>query len=303
VIATLAGMMAPADLERRGQLLVVAAAIVWSSAGPVQRAVDATAPTQVAIRAGVAALALTAYLAARRRSGTIAAFRSVGRAGLLVAVSLALVSSTFILALARTSVAHVLLFQPISPFLAALVAWLVMGERILARTWLAMAAALAGVMIMVSGSLGSGGLGGDALCIVMASGFAIVIVVTRRHREISMTPATALGMMIAFAATAPFADFGAISGRDFLLLSALGAGQIALGLIFFAAGARLIPAAQAGLITLLEIVLGPLWVWLIYREEPDGLTIAGGSVILAAVLLHALADLRPAAFRARSEVS
>jgi drug/metabolite transporter (DMT)-like permease len=295
-------MMAPADLERRGQLLVLAAAIVWSSAGPVQRAVDATAPTQVAIRAGVAALALIAYLVAHRRSGTVAAFRSVGRAGLVVAVSLAIVSSTFILALAHTSVAHVLLFQPISPFLAALLAWLVMHERVPGRTWLAMAAVLAGVAIMVGGSLGSGGLSGDGLCLVMAIGFAIVIVVTRRHREISMTPATALGMTIAFAATAPFSHFGAVSERDFLLLSALGAGQIALGLIFFTAGARLIPAAQAGLITLLEIGLGPLWVWLIYREEPDGLTIAGGSVIVAVVLLHALADLRPAALRTRSEL-
>jgi drug/metabolite transporter (DMT)-like permease len=199
-------------------------------------------------------------------------------------------------------VAHVLLFQPIAPFLAALLAWLVMGERIPRRTWLAMAAALAGVAIMVGGSLGSGGLWGDVLCLVMASGFAIVLVVTRRHREISMTPATALGMTIAFAATAPFSHVGGVSGRDILLLSALGAGQIALGLILFTAGARLIPAAQAGLITLLEIVLGPLWVWLIYREEPDRLTIAGGSIILAAVLLHALADLRPAALRTRSEV-
>ena len=91
-------------------------------------------------------------------------------------------------------------------------------------------------------------------------------------------------------------------GRDIFLLAALGAGQIALGLILFTAGARLIPAAQAGLITLIEIVLGPLWVWLIYREEPDTLTVVGGSVIVAAVLLHAFAELRrPARLRAHPE--
>jgi drug/metabolite transporter (DMT)-like permease len=295
-------MMAPADAARRGQLLCAAAAIAWSSAGPVQRAVDATSATQVAVRAGVGALALFAYLLVRRGRGTLAAFRSVGRAGLVVAVALAIVSSAFILALAHTSVAHVLLFQATSPFLAALLAWLVMREGIPSRTWIAMAAALAGVAIMIGGSFGSGGLWGDALCLVMSGGFALVIVITRRHREISMTPATALGMAIAFAATAPFSHFAGISGRDLFLLSALGAGQIALGLILFTAGARLIPAAQAGLITLLEVVLGPLWVWLIYREEPDALTIAGGSVIVAAVLLHALADLRPARrLTARSE--
>ena len=103
--------------------------IVWSSAGPVQRAVDATSATQVAGRAGVGALALLAYLVARRGRGTLAAFRSVGRAGLVVAVCLATVSSAFILALAHTSVAHVLLFQATSPFLAALLAWVLMRER------------------------------------------------------------------------------------------------------------------------------------------------------------------------------
>ena len=286
--------MAPADLARRGQLLVAAAAIAWSTAGPVQRAVDATPATQVAIRAGVAALALFVWLAVRKGRGTLRAFLDVGVSGLVVAVSLAIVSSAFILALAHTSVAHVLLFQAIAPFLAALLAWLFMREAIGLRTWLAMAAALAGVAIMVGGSLGSGSLRGDALCVVMSSGFALVIVITRRHLEISMTPATALGVGIAFVATAPFSHFGGVSPGDFALLAALGAGQMALGLILFTAGARLIPAAQAGLITLLEVVLGPLWVWLIYREDPDALTLVGGAVIIAAVLLHAAAELRPA---------
>ena len=298
MIATLAGMMAPADAARRGQLLCAAAAIVWSSAGPVQRAVDATSVTQVSVRAGVGAASLLAWILLRRRRGTLAAFVSVGRAGLIVAVSLAIVSSVFIFALAHTSVAHVLLFQATSPFVAALLAWILMREYIPPRTWVAMGAALVGVAIMVGGSLDGGSLWGDVLCIVMSTGFAVVIVITRRHREISMTPATALGMAIAFVATAPFSTLSGVSGRDIFLLAALGAGQTALGLILFTAGARLIPAAQAGLITLLEVVLGPLWVWLIYREEPDAATIVGGSVIVAAVLLHALSELRRPAVRA-----
>ena len=73
------------------------------------------------------------------------------------------------------------------------------------------------------------------------------------------------------------------------MLAALGAGQIGLGMILVTAGARLIAAAQAGLITLLEVVLGPIWMWLIHHEQPDGLTLAGGTVILAAVLVHAVA--------------
>ncbi len=292
--------MAPADAARRGQLLVGAAAIAWSTAGPVQRAVDATPATQVAIRAGVAAIALFAYLAWRRGGDAFAAVRTIGPIGLVVACDLALVSTVFILALDRTSVAHVLLFQAISPFLAALLAWLVSGELVSRGTWAAMAAALAGVAIMVGGSLGSGDISGDALCVLMSTGFAGILVITRRHHEISMTPATAVGMVIAFAVMAPFSDFGVVSARDFTLLASLGVAQMALGLILFTAGARLIPAAQAGLITLLEIVLGPLWVWLLYQEDPGIPTLLGGAVILATVLLHALSELRPGRLTVRS---
>jgi drug/metabolite transporter (DMT)-like permease len=296
-------MMAVADPERRGQLLVAAAAVAWSTAGPVQRAVGAPAPTQAAIRAGAAAVALTAYLVVRRRGATFAALRSVGRAGVGVAIAVAIASSSFILALGSTSVAHVLLFQAIAPFLAALFAWLLMRERVLLRTWIAMGAALAGVVIMVGGSLGGGGLKGDLLSLLMSTAFACVLVITRRHREISMTPATALGMLISLVALAPFSHPSVLSALDWTMLAALGAGQIGLGMILFTAGARLIAAAQAGLITLLEVVLGPIWMWLIYREQPDGLTLAGGAVILAAVLVHAVADLRPAALTVRAETS
>jgi drug/metabolite transporter (DMT)-like permease len=296
-------MMAVTDPERRGQLLVAAAAVAWSTAGPVQRAVGAPAATQAAARAGAAALALIAYLVLRRRGSTLAAFRSVGLAGLGVALGVAFASSAFILALGSTSVAHVLLFQAIAPFLAALFAWLLMRERVPTRTWLAMGAALGGVVIMIGGSLGGGGLHGDLLSLLMSTAFAGVLVITRRHREISMTPATALGMLIAFIALAPFAHPGVLSPLDWTMLAALGAGQIGLGMILFTAGARLIAAAQAGLITLLEVVLGPLWMWLIYREQPDGLTLVGGAVILSAVLVHAVADLRPASIAVRAEPS
>jgi drug/metabolite transporter (DMT)-like permease len=85
---------------------------------------------------------------------------------------------------------------------------------------------------------------------------------------------------------APFADPGEIGGRDLLLLAALGIGQIGLGLIFLSLGARLIPAAEVALITLLEIVLGPLWVWIALSERPGAATLTGGAIVLAAVLIQ-----------------
>jgi drug/metabolite transporter (DMT)-like permease len=111
-------------------------------------------------------------------------------------------------------------------------------------------------------------------------------VITRHRRDVSMAPATCLSQVLVLLFAAPFADPGEIGGRDLLLLAALGVGQIGLGLIFLSLGARLIPAAEVALITLLEIVLGPLWVWIALSERPGAATLTGGAIVLAAVLIQ-----------------
>jgi drug/metabolite transporter (DMT)-like permease len=276
--------------ERRGQVFVALAAIAWSTAGVLQRQLDVDAATQVAGRAVFAFVALLAYaLVTERRTLIIA-----GRAGVGFAVCLATASASFIVALNHTTVAHVLFIQAVSPVLAALIGRTVLNEPVSGRTTAAMAVALAGVALMVGGP-GGGDLTGDALCLVMALAFAIGIVIARHRRDVSMAPATCLAQLILVVAFAPFAHAGDLTGDDVLTLVALGVGQIGLGLVFLTAGARLIPAAQVALITLLEIVLGPLWVWLAISEKPAGATLAGGAVVVVAVLLQVSGDDFPRA--------
>ena len=83
----------------------------------------------------------------------------------------------------------------------------------------------------------------------------------------------------------PFADPARIGGGDVAWLASLGIGQIGLGFALFTVGARLIPAAQASLITLLEVVLGPLWVWLAL-DEPGTLTLVGGAIVILAIVIQ-----------------
>jgi drug/metabolite transporter (DMT)-like permease len=78
-----------------------------------------------------------------------------------------------------------------------------------------------------------------------------------------------------------------VPGDDLLALAALGAGQIGLGLVFLTLGARLIPAAQVALISLLEVVLGPLWVWMAVDERPSNATLIGGAIVIGAVVIQA----------------
>jgi drug/metabolite transporter (DMT)-like permease len=149
-----------------------------------------------------------------------------------------------------------------------------------------MVIALAGVGLMVGGPGGARGLG-LGLSIVMTFAFALSVVITRHQRKISMAPAVCLSQVFVLVAFAPFAAPGSINLRDLGLLVALGIGQMGLGLAFLTVGARLIPAAEIALITLLEVVLGPLWVWLALSERPANATLLGGAVVIGAVVLQA----------------
>jgi drug/metabolite transporter (DMT)-like permease len=136
------------------------------------------------------------------------------------------------------------------------------------------------------GSPGEGSLAGDGLSLVVALAFALMIVITRWRHDVSMAPATCLSQAILVVAFLPFASPGEIAGGDIVWLALLGIGQIGLGFALLTVGARLIPAAQVGLITLLEVVLGPLWVWLALDERPSTLTLAGGAIVIIAIVIQ-----------------
>ena len=132
-----------------------------------------------------------------------------------------------------------------------------------------------------------------ALSFVMTTAFAATLVITRHQREVSMAPATCVSQMVVLVVAAPFAHPSDAGARDLWLLVALGVGQIGLGLVFLTIGARLLPAGEVALITLLEIVLGPLWVWAVLSERPSAATLLGGTIVLGAVVLAARSDPAP----------
>jgi drug/metabolite transporter (DMT)-like permease len=271
--------------HRRGQIYVALAAVAWSSAGVLQRQLTLDTSTQVLGRAVFAGIALLAYVAVVDRGRVVQAFRSVGVPGIAVALCVAIASGSFIAALNHTNVARVLFILAISPVLAAVLARATLGEPITRRTVAAMVLALAGIALML-GSPGEGSLAGDGLSFTVALAFAVMIVITRWRQDVSMAPATCISQAILVVAFLPFASPGEIGGDDVVWLAALGIGQIGLGFALLTVGARLIPAAQVGLITLLEVVLGPLWVWLAMDERPSTLTLVGGAIVIVAIVIQ-----------------
>jgi drug/metabolite transporter (DMT)-like permease len=270
---------------------VACSAVCWSSGGLIVRLAGTDPWTTTLWRSLSASLFLSLVLWIARRRSIVAQWREGGRPVIAVAVCMATASTCFIFALAHTSVANTLLLISTGPYVAGLLGFLLLGERVAPRTWLCMGVALAGAVVMVSGSYGRGAILGDLLAVAMAGSFAVATVLIRRHPEIPMAPAAALATALTAALALPLAEPLATAPRDLALLAFFGVGQFGAGFLLFMGGARLIPAAESALLGMLETVLGPLWVWLVIDERPGAASLAGGALILAALAANTLVDL------------
>jgi drug/metabolite transporter (DMT)-like permease len=280
-----------------GAFLVVGSAIVWSSGGVISRFLPGLdAWTVIFWRSLFACLFLLAFLFLRDGLRGFAAFRQMGWPGLVVALCFAIATISFVTALQYTSVANVVLIGASVPLLAALMSWLVFGEKIAPATWAAIAAVIAGVALMVSDSLGdSGSMIGNLLAMLISLVFSVATVTTRRFAGVRMTPAVVVATALAGLVALTNADSLSVTAAQTGWLFAFGALNLGLGMALFVTGARLIPAANAALFGTLETVLGPFWVWLIHNEAASPRVLSGGAIVLIALFAHLALERRRAA--------
>lgn len=273
--------------------MVAGAAVVWSTGALIVRHVDADPWTIVFWRGLFAAFTLLVYMGVRDGRNTLALFRGLGLGGLGVAVCFGTASLSFIIALQHTSVATILFLQSAAPLVAGVLAWLWLGERM---TWIKVAAmllALVGVGITVSDQDASGDLLGIALSIVIMISFALATVLVRRFSHVRMTPATCLSALWLVAVGGTMGSPAAVEAIDLALLFLFGACQLGIGFILFTNGARLIPAGEAILLSLLESILAPIWVWVwpTLHEYPGDRALIGGALVIAAVIWNTVSEM------------
>jgi len=161
----------------------------------------------------------------------------------------------------------------------------VLRERVALRTWLAMAAASAGIALMFQDALDSGNLAGSLIALAVPLAAAINTVAVKLGRgRVDLVPALLVGGALAALLALPLAAPFTASARDLALFGALALFQLALPCVLLV---RIVlprlSAAEIGLLSLLEVVLGPLWVWLAYGEQPGPAALAGGAIVLAAL--------------------
>ncbi len=264
-----------------GIILVVIAAVTYSTAGLFTKGVEAGSWDVIFWR-GIFAAGFTMVWTLNR--GTLRYnFVGIGYSGWAVAIIGAMGTAAFIPAFKLTTIANVSLIYAVSPLIAALLAWLFIGEKISARTMVGCVCALLGVTIIVSGSIGQLSFTGDLLALWMTTAMASIMVIYRKYPE---TPAAGPAVLqsvflLPFAAT--FGNPYDVNRTEIYMLAAFGL-LFAIASVTLAEGAKRVPSGQTALLSALETPLAPVFAFILFMEIPTILTFLGGSVVLIAVL-------------------
>lgn len=285
-----------ADAHKHGVLFVFAAGVLWSTVGIGIRMIDDAVVWQILLYRSIS-MSLFLYILIRMRSGEspFVQIRRIGSPVVVAGLSLVAAYSGGIYSIQNTSVANAMLLFATAPFMAAVLGWIVLRERVRFATWIAIVVAIGGIAIMVADKSGSVALKGSLAALGSAFGFAAFTVALRWGRTGEMLPAVFLSGLFAFAITLAIC-FGlglsvVLSPNDGFISMGMG-GQVGAGLILYTLGSRSLPAAELALLSLAEVLLGPLWVWLFLGETASVNTLIGGLVLLVAIAGNALSGKR-----------
>jgi drug/metabolite transporter (DMT)-like permease len=287
-------MIETASQRRTGIVLVLAAAIAWSTAPFFTRLLALLDSWTILFWRGLSgAVVITVILLLTQGRAGLRDFTGMGKSGWLVASLSTLGMISFIPALQLTSVSNVAIIIATGPFVAAALAWIWLREIPGLRTVLASLVALFGAVIIVGNTSGSADILGIALACFTTLVIAAMTVAVRRHNDTPMVAAAALSNLLGSVVSIPFAHgIGAVSATDLVTLAMFGLFQVGLGLSLFMLGSRLLPSGQATLIGTLETPLMPLWVWLAFQETPTARALIGGALVMGAVVADIIGEMR-----------
>jgi drug/metabolite transporter (DMT)-like permease len=274
--------------HRRAVAMMIVAAVCWSTGGILVRQLSISNAWEIVFWRSLAmSLFVAVTLAVMHGRQMPRAIASVGRPGALSGLFLAGTFFFFIASLTRTTVANTFVLMSVSPFLAAIAARLVLRERVPARTWIAMSVAFAGIVVMFADSLDAGRLVGNLLALGVSCCFALNITMLRKfHASADMLPTVMLAGVFSLVPAFVFAGDLAATPRDIAVLALMGCVQLGTGCLLMTAASKHLSATELGLLALLEPILGPVWVWALLGEHPGAAALAGGVLVLCAVIVN-----------------
>jgi len=263
--------------------MVAASAVLWSTAGLFVRLATLDTATLVLWRSLFAALTLGGLAVARGGPGRIRAVRHSGWIGGLFVGTSVVSSTAYVLSLRLTTVANVMTVYAALPFIATGIGFVWIHERVSRRFLVAGGLATAGIVASAGGATGAGDLAGIAAALVMTAGFALQLVAIRRYGRVDVMALNACSAAACVPLMVPFAHWALPSPLQLVCCACYGALTTGFAYVLALEGGRRVPPGEVGFISMLDVVLGPLWVWLAFGERPGALVITGGAVVLGAV--------------------
>ena len=283
--------------HNRAVIVMLAVALMWSTAGVVTRHLEAAKSFEVTFwRSFFTVLSLAVLLPLFKGRDVFAKIRHAGRAFWISSVCWCGMFTFFMVALMLSSVANVLVTMSIGPLLTALLARVFIGHRIPFRTWVAIFVAGLGIAWMFAAQVTGGQLLGTLVALGVPLAGAINWTVTQHARDqghdVDLVPAVLAGAVLSCVLTLPLAFPLQATAHDITLLAGLGVGQLAIPCVLSVVCAQVLKAPEVSLLALLEVPFGILLAWLGANEAPDSSVILGGALVIGALVTNELVGWR-----------
>ena len=280
-------------LYRRGILQLVASGFFLSTSGIALRIIEQADGWQILFYRSLAlSVTILLILVFQKGSRVFDEFRGLEWNDCLLAVFLGTGFVAYVFALLYNTVANALFIFSCAPFVAGFLGWILLGERVATRTWFAIGAALAGLTVMVGSELAVSRYLGTLIALWIPIAYAASIIAVRSSKRENMLAALCLAGLVSGGLSAIFVTDYALTLQDLIISLYLGVFQVGVGFTLVVLGTRYVPAAQVGLLAMVEPILAPIWVWMGVGEVPGLATIVGGAIIFLAITIDGILNIK-----------
>ena len=220
------------------------------------------------------------------------AFFNVGYTGIFYTISFAICNITFLVSIQNTNVANTLVMVATAPMLSAILGGIFLKEMPDKKTWIAIILTFLSALYIFYDSIQLGNFFGDFMGFVTATGLAVNAVLVRSAKDRDLLPAAVSGKLCVAIFAFFFVDSFSLVGNDMIYIPLMCVLCVAIPFVLVTIAPRFIPAAEVNLFFLLETIIGPVWVWMIIKEQPSFETIQGGIVIISTIAIHSFLKLK-----------
>ena len=217
---------------------------------------------------------------------------SSGYQGLIYVLTFSVTNITFVVSIQNTNVANTLLMIATAPMLSAILGSIFLKEPTDKKTWISIIITFLAIIYIFYDSIQLGNFYGDLLGFVTALGLAIGAITIRSAKTKNLVPAAVVGKLFVAAFALFFIESFALVDHDIIIVPLMCILCVAIPFVLVTIAPRFIPAAEVNLFFLLETIIGPIWVWLIIKEQPTAETLQGGIIIIITIAIHSFLKLR-----------